>query len=78
MSEFQKCPVGFIDIGGICVPKKRVVRKSNNYESLFGKDSATHNVPDDIPDNIQGGSDDVDYDEADQEATDDDEEHRWC
>ena len=66
MSEFQKCPVGFIDIGGICVPKKRVVRKSDNYQSLFGKDSAIHNVPDDI----QGGSDDVEYDEAGQEATD--------
>ena len=50
MSEFQKCPVGFIDIGGICVPKKRVVRKSLNYDSLFGRDSATHNVPVDIPD----------------------------
>ena len=55
MNEFQKCPVGFIDIGGICVPKERVVRKSDNYGSLFGKESATHNVPgivdiQDIPD----------------------------
>ena len=50
MSEFQKCPIGFVDIGGICVPKKRAVRKSLNYDSLFGRDSATHNVPVDIPD----------------------------
>ena len=53
MNEFQKCPLGFVDIGGICVPKKRVVRKSLNYDSLFGRDSATHNVPVDIPDDIQ-------------------------
>lgn len=53
MNEFKKCPDGFVDIGGICVPKKRVVRRSNNYESLFGRDSATHNIPVDIPDDIQ-------------------------
>jgi len=52
MNEFKKCPDGFIDIGGICVPKKRVVRRSLNYDSLFAGDSATHNVPDDRPPEI--------------------------
>ena len=23
MSELKKCPLGFIDVGGICVPKKK-------------------------------------------------------
>ena len=66
MNESKRCPIGFIDIGGICVPKKRVVRKSLNYQSLFASDSATHNAPDDI--DVQGGFDDVDYNEADQMA----------
>ena len=70
-------PSWFIDIGGICVPKKRVVRKSLNYQSLFAGDNAMHNVPDDI--DVQGASDDIDvqgtsddnaYNQEDQTAGD--------
>jgi len=58
METNSKCPKGYIKIGGICVPKQKVVMRDDTYLSTFGGGGDDDNnnyvpvIPDPIPNPI--------------------------